>query len=109
VLRTFWNSFHKVLPRNEEYLGLANYATLAQDDIFWRAVGNTFTWACISPLAEVGIGLLLALALYARSPGMRFFRIAWFTRCSCRTWWSASSGSGCTPTTGARSTRFFVS
>ena len=79
VLRTFWNSFHKVLPRNEEYLGLANYATLAQDDIFWRAVGNTFTWACISPLAEVGIGLLLALALYARIPGMRFFRIAWFT------------------------------
>ena len=47
VLRTFWNSFHKVLPRNEEYLGLANYAALAQDDIFWRAVRNTFTWACI--------------------------------------------------------------
>ena len=25
------------------------------------------------------IALLLALALYARVPGMRFFRIAWFT------------------------------
>lgn len=40
---------------------------------------NTFTWACISPLAEVSIALLLALALYAKIPGMRFFRIAWFT------------------------------
>ena len=79
VVRTFWNSFHKVLPRSEEYLGLANYAALMQDEIFWRAVRNTFTWACISPLAEVSIALLLALALYAKIPGMRFFRIAWFT------------------------------
>jgi ABC-type sugar transport system permease subunit len=79
VLRTFWNSFHRVLPRAEEYLGAANYAALAQDEIFWRAVRNTFTWASISPLVEVSIGLLLALALYARVPGMRFFRIAWFT------------------------------
>jgi len=79
VLRTIWNSFHRVLPRKEEFVGLANYAALAKDDLFWRAVGNTFIWACASPLAEVGIALFLALALYARVPGMRFFRIAWFT------------------------------
>jgi len=30
-------------------------------------------------LAEVSIALLLALALYAKIPGRRFFRIAWFT------------------------------
>lgn len=79
VFRTFWNSLHKVLPRNETWVGSANYAELAQDEIFWKAVGNTFTWACASPLIEVTIGLLLALALYARVPGMKFFRIAWFT------------------------------
>ena len=50
-----------------------------QDDIFWRAVRNTFIWACTSPLAEVSIALLLALALYAKIPGARFFRVAWFT------------------------------
>ena len=69
VLRTFWNSFHKVLPRSETFVGLDNYAALAVDDIFWRSVKNTFVWACASPLAEVSIALLLALALYAKIPG----------------------------------------
>jgi len=80
VLRTFYNSFHKVLPRKgDELVGFANYAELARDELFWRAVRNTILWACASPLAEVTIALLLALALYSRIPGMRFFRIAWFT------------------------------
>ncbi len=79
AVRTFWNSFHEVLPRGDEYIGLANYAELAKDDIFWRAVENTITWALVSPLIEVSVALLLALALYARIPGGRFFRVAWFT------------------------------
>ena len=77
--RTLWNSFHTVLPRREEYIGLQNYAELMRDEIFWKAVRNTFVWACTSPLIEVTIALLLALALYAKVPGARFFRIAWFT------------------------------
>ena len=28
AVRTFWNSFHRVLPRREEFVGLANYAEL---------------------------------------------------------------------------------
>ena len=79
VFRTLWNSFHKVLPAKEEFVGLANYAELVRDEIFWRAVRNTLVWACTSPLFEVSIALVLALALYAKVPGRRFFRIAWFT------------------------------
>ena len=79
AIRTLWNSFHRVLPRREEFIGLANYAELARDDIFWRAVRNTILWACTSPLIEVSVALLLALALYAKVPGARFFRVAWFT------------------------------
>ena len=79
AIRTLWNSFHKVLPRREEFIGLANYAELARDEIFWRAVRNTILWACTSPLVEVTVALCLALALYARVPGARFFRVAWFT------------------------------
>ena len=63
----------------EQFVGLANFAELAQDEIFWRAVRNTLIWACTSPLFEVSIALLLSLALYAKVPGARFFRIAWFT------------------------------
>ena len=40
---------------------------------------NTILWACTSPLIEVSVALLLALALYAKVPGARFFRVAWFT------------------------------
>lgn len=79
AFRTLWNSFHRVLPRREEFVGLANYAELARDEIFRRAVRNTIVWACASPLLEVAIALCLALALYARVPGSRFFRVAWFT------------------------------
>lgn len=79
AVRTIYNSFHKVLPRREEYIGLANYEELFRDDIFWRAVRNTITWACTSPLIEVSVALLLALALYAKVPGARVYRVAWFT------------------------------
>jgi ABC-type sugar transport system permease subunit len=81
VIRTVWNSFHKVLPRREdEFVGLSNYVDLlAGDQIFWRSVRNTLVWACTSPILEVAIAMLLALALYARVPGARLFRIAWFT------------------------------
>ncbi|HEX2336627.1 MAG TPA: hypothetical protein VHI72_09130, partial [Hyphomicrobiaceae bacterium] len=79
AVRTIWNSFHKVLPRHDEAIGLANYAELMRDEIFWKSVRNTITWACTSPLIEVSVALLLAIALYAKVPGARFFRIAWFT------------------------------
>jgi ABC-type sugar transport system permease subunit len=79
AVRTIWNSFHRVLPRREEAIGLANYAELMRDDIFWRSVRNTVIWAATSPLIEVSVALLLALALYAKVPGARFFRVAWFT------------------------------
>jgi len=79
VFRTFWNSFHTVLPRGDSFVGMRNYAALLSDSLFWRAVGNTFVWAIAAPILEVAIALLLALALYARVPGARFFRVAWFT------------------------------
>src|SRR4029450_1323220 len=44
AFRTIWNSFHKVLPRREEMVGIANYVELLGDDIFWRAVRNTIMW-----------------------------------------------------------------
>ena len=79
VLRTFYNSIHKILPnRADAYVGLQNYETLWTDRIFWKAVGNTLVWAGVAPILEIVVATLLALALYARVPGARFFRIAWF-------------------------------
>lgn len=80
VIRTLYNSLHQVLPNKPAlFVGISNYAAvLTRDDIFMRAVRNTIAWASISPVLEVSLALLLALALYARIPGSRFFRIAWF-------------------------------
>jgi len=81
VIRTLFNSFHRVLPGKAAlFIGWDNYISVfVKDDIFLRAVKNTITWACLSPVLEVSLALLLALALYAKIPGARFFRIAWFT------------------------------
>lgn len=78
VLRTLWNSLHHVLPARESWVGLSNYAALWADPLFWRAVRNTLAWSLAAPVLEVGIGLLLALALFARVPGARLLRVAWF-------------------------------
>jgi multiple sugar transport system permease protein/raffinose/stachyose/melibiose transport system permease protein len=80
VIRTLYNSFHHVLPGKPViFIGFENYTSVFKDNIFLMAVKNTLTWACLSPILEVSLALLLALALYARIPGARIFRIAWFT------------------------------
>jgi multiple sugar transport system permease protein/raffinose/stachyose/melibiose transport system permease protein len=80
ALRTFYDSFFTIDdPTAPDFVGWLNYATLWSDETFWRAIGNTLIWSVIAPLLDVGIGLLLALCLYAKVPFARFFRIAWFT------------------------------
>jgi raffinose/stachyose/melibiose transport system permease protein len=80
VLRTLYNSFHHVLPgRPNAFIGSENYIQLFNDGFFWQAVKNTLVWAFTAPLLEQVLAILLALALYAKIPGARFFRIVWFT------------------------------
>lgn len=81
VLRTFYNSVHIIRPRGEdEFVGLVNFVELLTSDaVFLTAVKNTMIWATVAPFLDVGVGLILALALYSAVPCARFFRIAWFT------------------------------
>ena len=74
VLRTLFNSLHQVLPgRPNVFIGAENYIELFKDEFFWQAVKNTLVWACTAPLLEQFLAILLALALYAKIPGARFF------------------------------------
>lgn len=79
--RTFYNSIHTIKPRGVvEFVGFRNVTELlAADGVFWRAVGNTLIWASIAPIADVTVGLILALGLYAKVPFARLFRVVWFT------------------------------
>ncbi|PRY22122.1 carbohydrate ABC transporter membrane protein 1 (CUT1 family) [Aliiruegeria haliotis] len=80
VMRTIYNSTHLIVPNKPaEWVGFTHYIELWNDNIFWKAVGNTLTWATVAPLMEVSIATILALALYAKVPFSRFLRVAWFT------------------------------
>jgi raffinose/stachyose/melibiose transport system permease protein len=82
VFMTFYNSFHTLrleLNMKTEFVGVKNFVeVLSEDPIFWRAARNSLTWAIVSPLLEVPLAFLLALALYSRVPLHRFFRTLWF-------------------------------
>ena len=65
VVRTLWNSFHKVLPRREVFVGLENYAALAQDEIFWRVGAQHH---------HLGVDLAARRGLGGADPGARALR-----------------------------------
>src|SRR5437588_835813 len=80
LLRTFYNSLF-VLPTVdvEQFVGLENFRLIfTSDSVIWPAVRHTLSWSVCSAFLEIPIAFLLALALYARVPGERVFRLAWF-------------------------------
>jgi ABC-type sugar transport system permease subunit len=80
AIKTIGDSFFTIDdPDSPQFVGLANYRQLWADATFWRAVLNTLIWSVAAPLFDVGLGLMLALCLYAKVPFARFFRVAWFT------------------------------
>ncbi len=81
VMRTFWNSFFTITPRNgNTFVGFENYhEILFNDPVFWKAVQNTAVWSIAGPIMDVFIGVALALAIYSGIRFGRFFRIIWFT------------------------------
>jgi ABC-type sugar transport system permease subunit len=80
MARTIYDSFFIIDdPDKPIWIGLANYVTLAADETFRRAVLNTLIWSVVAPVLDVGVGLLLALCLFAKVPFTRFLRVAWFT------------------------------
>jgi len=81
VARTFLNSLFEIKPNGSQiFVGLKHFSEIVLSDAtFRRAVVNTLVWSTVEPIIDVGLGLLLALALFANVPMSRFFRIAWFT------------------------------
>ncbi|MDJ0946735.1 MAG: sugar ABC transporter permease [Kiloniellales bacterium] len=59
-----------------QFVGVANYLVLAQDPLWWRAVGNTVVFTVVSVGLETLIGLGIALTLNAHLPGRGLLRAA---------------------------------
>jgi multiple sugar transport system permease protein len=56
------------------YRGAENYRALAQDAVFWKAMGNTFYYAAISLPLGMGVALGVALLLNAKVRGLSIYR-----------------------------------
>lgn len=65
-------------PKQNAFIGLANYMKIAGDKVFWEALGNSLRWV----IAEVGLqlvgGLGLALILKKKFRGCGAFRAILF-------------------------------
>lgn len=72
---TNWNP---LIPINEvKFIGLQNYITATQDEVFLLALKNTFIYVLYEPVCIL-IGLLLALVLNTKIKGRSVFRTIFF-------------------------------
>ena len=62
----------------QTFVGLRNFAKLFGDEVFWRALGNSFIFAIVVPFFTVSIGLFLGVAISRRMKGWKVYRIAFF-------------------------------
>lgn len=52
------------------FVGLAHYRALLEDEVAWQALLNTVVWVASAVALELALGLLSALALNRRLPGL---------------------------------------
>lgn len=75
-LTVSFQSLRLVPPRPPRFIGLDNYADLLTQARFWGTVATTMTIVVVSVAIQYVIGFAIALALHARVPGERLFRVA---------------------------------
>ena len=62
-----------------EWIGLANYERMfTRDPLFWQALKVTVVFVAISLPLKLVLGLMLALLLNVKVPGMNFFRTVFY-------------------------------
>jgi len=66
---TKWN-----IIENPKFIGARNYYTLFHDELFWKALGNTFYYTILVTIALTVIGLFLAVFLNKKIIGRLFAR-----------------------------------
>lgn len=81
IIASFWMSFldWNGFSKTAEFIGLANYAEVAQDPLFWSSFENTILFMVITVPIRVTLALIVALLLNDKKlPFANFFRTALF-------------------------------
>lgn len=63
-----------VLKDDFNYVGLANFARLLSDDIFWLSLYHSLILTSVVILLQFVLGLILAIAMQQQLPGMALFK-----------------------------------
>ena len=71
---TSWDGAQPV----KEFVGLANYAALLQDQLLWTSLSHNLIWVVLGTISPLVIGLVLAMLLWNRPPGFTLFRTFYF-------------------------------
>jgi raffinose/stachyose/melibiose transport system permease protein len=66
------------ISENKAFVGLANYAALLADAVFWRTLGNNLILVFASVFTQIPLGLVMALLLFAPIRGIRLLRTVYF-------------------------------
>jgi multiple sugar transport system permease protein len=69
-----WNIVRPERP----FVGLRNYERLLSDELFWKALSNTFIFLIVHIPLQIFIALLLAVILNQRIRARGFFRVSFF-------------------------------
>ncbi|NMM78240.1 ABC transporter permease [Acidovorax sp. SRB_14] len=62
-----------------QWVGLENYAVMADDPVFWQAVRNNLWFAGVTIPLSIGLALLMAVWVNERMAGRTLLRMAYFT------------------------------
>lgn len=74
VLSFYYSLCDFSLLRTPVYVGADNYRDLWHDQVFWKALRNTFYYAALALPAGLCVSLGLAMLLNVRMPGQAIFR-----------------------------------
>jgi multiple sugar transport system permease protein len=61
-----------------EFIGLGNYLAMAQDGQFWRSLYNTLIYTIGTVPTSIALGLLVAIGLNRKLPGLALLRSVFF-------------------------------
>jgi multiple sugar transport system permease protein len=78
IFPTLYSFSMSFSPQNGSGFTLENYQKLFKDQIFWKSVWNTCKYVVISVPLQMGIGLLIALALERVKHLRWFYRMIYF-------------------------------
>ena len=78
---TLFDSFFSTgtAVRPSRFVGFANYASLAEDPIFWKVLSNNLWFALGTIPTAIAIALVMALWVNDRLPARALVRMAYFT------------------------------